>query len=223
MTGQSSPLTQVILGFLTPLMQAAGLTDTDLARQAAQEAIEACPPGPLVTTAQTVAFALAALDNLRLAAPPDVALTTKLRLRGNANALNRSSQRAAATPASRPPASKPHPQPPTPDRPPSDHSVALAWADAMTDVAAECARDLAKLPPKQRRAEIIRINALNATARQIRDEGKIPRQPAAPPPQTPQPKSADASAETRSRPIFSSNNPPAPGPGAQTARKSGHG
>jgi hypothetical protein len=209
MTAQPSPLTQVILSFLTPLMQAAGVTDTGLARLAAQEAIEACPPGPLITVAQTVAFAMAALDNLRLAAPPDVALTTKLRLRGNANALNRSCQRAAASPAPRPPANTPNPQPPpSPDRPPSDHSFALAWADAMTDVAAECARDLAKLPPKQRRAEIIRISALNATARQIRDEGTKPRQPAAPPPYTPQPKGGDPSLDSRSHPSFSS--PPTP-------------
>jgi hypothetical protein len=177
MTAQSSPLTQVILSFLTPLMQAAGLADASLARQAAQEAIEACPFGPLTTTAQTVAFAMAALDSLRLAAPPEVAVTAKLRLRGNANALNRSSQRAAATPAPRPPTGKPHSQPPplSPDRPPADHSADLAWADAMTDVAAECARDLAKLSSAQRRAQIIRINALNATARQIREDRMRPR------------------------------------------------
>jgi hypothetical protein len=174
MTPQPSPLTQVILGFLTPLMQAAGLTDTNLARQAAQEAIEACPSGPLTSTAQTVAFAMAALDSLRLAAPPEVAVTTKLRLRSNANALNRSGQRAAASQVPRPSAGKPQPQTAPPDQLPSDHSVAPtwadAWADAMTDVAAECARDLAKLPSNQRRAEIIRINALKATARQIRRE-----------------------------------------------------
>jgi hypothetical protein len=165
MNEQPTPLTEVILSFLTPLMLAAGLIDTTLARRATQEAIAACPPGaPLTSTAQVVGFAMAALDSLRLAAPAEVAVTTKLRLRGNANALSRSSQRAAAAqPApqvARPAAAPPGPQP--------NRSVELAWADAMTDVAAECARDLAKLPPKQRRAEVIRINALNATARQIR-------------------------------------------------------
>ncbi len=73
MTSQPSPLTQIILGFLTPLMQAAGQTGTDLASQAAHEAIDACPSVPLTTAAQTVAFAMAALDSLRLAAPPEVA------------------------------------------------------------------------------------------------------------------------------------------------------
>ncbi len=169
--GLLSPLAQVILGFLTPLMQACGQIDTDLARQAAQEAIDACPPGPLTTTAQTVAFAMAALDSLRLAAQPDIAVSSKLRLRGNANALRRSSQRGATTPAPGPPAH-------TPPAPSADRTIALDWADAMTDVAAECARDLAKLPAKQRRTEIIRINALKTTARRIRDDQTSPRPPA---------------------------------------------
>jgi hypothetical protein len=90
---EPTPLTEVILSFLTPLMLAAGLTDTTLARRAAQEAIAAATPGaPLTATAQTIAFAMAALDSLRLAAAPDAAVTTKLRLRGNANALNRSAE-----------------------------------------------------------------------------------------------------------------------------------
>jgi hypothetical protein len=169
MNDQPTPLTEVILSFLAPLMLAAGLTDTALARRAAQQAIAAYPPdAPLTATAQVVAFAMAALDSLRLAALPEVAVTTKLRLRGNANALHRSSQGAtAAQPAPPPPAAAP----PTPQ---PNRTVELAWADAMADVAAECARDLAKLPLKQRRAEVIRINALNATARQIRaSEGAV--------------------------------------------------
>jgi hypothetical protein len=162
MNEQSTPLTEVILGFLIPLMLAAGLTDTALARRAAREAIAAYPPdAPLTATAQVVAFAMAALDSLRLAAPAEVAVTTKLCLRGSANALIRSSQRAAAVqPAPRPAGAPPEPR--------LARTVELAWAEAMTDVAAECARDLAKLPPRQRRAEIIRINALNATAQKIR-------------------------------------------------------
>jgi hypothetical protein len=104
---------------------------------------------------------MAALDSLRLAAAPDAAVTTKLRLRGNANALNRSGRRvttAATTPL-------PRREPPPPQPGPN---VERAWADAMTDVAAECARNVSKLPPHQRRAELIRINALHATARQIK-------------------------------------------------------
>jgi hypothetical protein len=166
---EPTPLTEVILSFLTPLMLAAGLTDTTLARRAAQEAIAAATPGaPLTATAQTIAFAMAALDSLRLAAAPDAAVTTKLRLRGNANALNRSSQRSAAPQ----PTPRATPRPPQKAPPQPTRAIELAWADAMTDVAAECASGLAKLKPHQRRAEIIRINALKATAHQIRGAEK---------------------------------------------------
>ena len=42
-----------------------------------------------MTIGQILAFALTALDNLRLSMAPDLSLSMKLKLRGNANALNR--------------------------------------------------------------------------------------------------------------------------------------
>lgn len=42
-----------------------------------------------------------------------------------------------------------------------------AWANAMTDVAAECARNLHTLPPLERRMEITRIAALTDAAREL--------------------------------------------------------
>jgi hypothetical protein len=261
----ATPLMQVILGVLTPLMLAGGITDPGLARRAAQEAIAACNPGPLIAIAQVVAFALAALDSLSLSAPSDTSITMKLRLRGNANALSRSSHRASATPPAQP--TRPQANPPpvrtgTPD-PPSipgaenssssprnhqdrnrpdrdrpdrdspernspdrnspdrnrpernspdraspdrnspdrqredrqredrhredrhreDRQRELTWANAMTDVAAECSRNLARLAPKQRRAELIRIAALRATAGQLTRGGSSDpraRQPTVP-------------------------------------------
>jgi hypothetical protein len=246
----ATPLMQVILGVLTPLMLAGGITDPGLARRAAQEAIAACNPGPLIAIAQVVAFALAALDSLSLSAPSDTSITMKLRLRGNANALSRSSHRASATPPAQP--TRPQANPPpvrtgTPDPPsipgaenssssPRDHQDRnrldrnrpdrnrpernspeqnspernrpdrdspdrnspdrqredrqredrqreLTWANAMTDVAAECSRNLARLAPKQRRAELIRIAALRATAGQLTRGGSSDpraRQPTVP-------------------------------------------
>jgi hypothetical protein len=171
-----SPLLQVVLSFLTPLMLAGGIADPDLARRAAQQAIAAHQTGPLLTIAQTVAFALAALDSLRLSAPPDLSPTMKLRLRGNANALNRSASRTAASlaaanlttsPASSSPGAPATQQAPTGATAATDREDKLTWANAMTDVAAECARNLANLTPKQRHAETIRIAALHATARRL--------------------------------------------------------
>ena len=93
-----------LLAVLTPFLTAGGILDPDLARQAATEAIAAYGDRQLLTTGQVVAFALAALENLRLSAPPDLSLSMKLKLRGNANALNRSSQKASATQPPNPPA-----------------------------------------------------------------------------------------------------------------------
>ncbi len=82
-------------GFLVPLLLAGG-GDTALAHAAAHAAIAgAAAPGPdaaaLLTLTRMVGYALAELDALRLSAA--VSLTMKLKLRGNANALNRSAQR----------------------------------------------------------------------------------------------------------------------------------
>jgi hypothetical protein len=85
-------LMEFLLGLLAPLLMAGGMTDIHLARLAATEAITAYRvdgPGELVTIGQIVAFALAALDNLRLSMTADLSLSMKLKLRGNANALNR--------------------------------------------------------------------------------------------------------------------------------------
>jgi hypothetical protein len=179
---------EVILSFLTPLMLAGGITDTTIGRLAAQEAIEASKTGSLLTIAQVVAFAMTSLDNLRLSAPADLSLTLKLRLRGNANALNQSTQRTAATldpqPAKPAPAkpqpAKSHPTEPAPPLDPAaDRRRQLDWADAMTDVAAECARKLGKLPSAKRHAEMIRISVLRTTAQKIRRGGPTASQVAA--------------------------------------------
>lgn len=203
------PLLQVILSLLTPLLMAGGITDTGLARQAALQAIAACNggDGSLVTIAQIVGFAIAALDNLRLSADPDLSLSMKLRLRGNANALHGSGQRSTAALASQQPnLEDPNPIAPAAIEPPAPEAIAaewpvsqspepahplqpapdpshgrdLLWASAMTDIAAECSRNLGRLPPAERRAEIIRINALKATARQLArgETGNRPSDPA---------------------------------------------
>ncbi len=89
-----SPLMAFLLAALSPLM-AASLADLHLARLAAQEAIAAYKirgQDELVTVAQIVGFALTALDNLRLSMPAELSLSMKLKLRGNAGALNRAAR-----------------------------------------------------------------------------------------------------------------------------------
>ena len=116
-------LLQVVVAFLAPLLTIGSVDD---ARLAARQAIAACTAAgqhSLVSIAQIVGLAMASLDNLRLAAAPDLSLPMKLKLRGNANALSRTSQNAAAIPNNRgrpapteaKPASDPPPQASEPD------------------------------------------------------------------------------------------------------------
>jgi hypothetical protein len=94
----SDLLIEFVLSLIVPLLMTGCIVDIALARLAALETIAAYKArgqGELVTIAQIVGFALAALDNLRLSTAADLSLTMKLRLRGNANALNRASQRAS--------------------------------------------------------------------------------------------------------------------------------
>jgi hypothetical protein len=88
---QDSPLMAFISAILSAIM-APALADPGLARRAAREAIAAHHPGsPADTIAigQNIAFALTALDTLRLSMPAEVPLSMKLKLRANANAANR--------------------------------------------------------------------------------------------------------------------------------------
>jgi hypothetical protein len=163
MTQQTDRLMPFLLAVLTPFLTAAGIPDPDLARQAATETINAYKANSqdqLVTTAQIVAFAFASLENLRLSAPDDLSLSMKLKLRGNANALNRVSQNAAAALERQ----RRTPEP-APAAPPETAKTDLAWAAAMTDVAAEITAELPNLPPAERRTRLAHIGALSETAR----------------------------------------------------------
>lgn len=92
-------LLEFVLSLLVPFLATGPLTDAALARRAAEDTIaayKAAGQDQLVTIAQLVAFALAALDNLRLSMPADLSLSMKLKLRGNAGTLNRASLHATA-------------------------------------------------------------------------------------------------------------------------------
>lgn len=203
-------LQEFALALIGPMLAAGGIGDPALARRAAIDTIaayRAAGRDQLVSVMQLIGFAMVSLDSLRLSLPAELSLAMKLKLRGNANALNRSAQRNTATlEQQRRDADSP---------PPEDDSVATAaalasleqarvmvtapeipapvvpapaktepqgsddqerrrlWANAMTDVAAECSRNLNKLPPAQRRAEIIRIGALSATVQQLMLENRL--------------------------------------------------
>jgi len=214
-----SLLMEYILAVLAPLLIAGNISDLSVARLSAMEAIAAYKARgeeELMTIAQIAGFAIAALDNLRLSAAPELSVSLKLKLRGNAAALNRAGRgntadlrmlrreesvpepedderareealetleaarasvrqaeatlpQAALPGAALPGAALPADPPPAET---ADRRRAVAWAGAMTDVAAEFSRELAGLSPVQRRAEIVRIGLLSQTARQISQNGR---------------------------------------------------
>jgi len=93
-THPSDILLECVLGFLTPLLMAGCSCDLGHARMAAIETLasyQARTQAELVKIAQIIGFGLIAMDNLRLSMA-DVSLSMRLRLRGGANALNRSAQ-----------------------------------------------------------------------------------------------------------------------------------
>jgi hypothetical protein len=84
-----------ILAFLAPLFLVAATGDIGAAQEAASAMLASYNPRTnreMRFAALSIAFAFGALETLSKAADPELALNQVLRLRGNANALNRSAQ-----------------------------------------------------------------------------------------------------------------------------------
>jgi hypothetical protein len=163
MSHPSDLLMDFVVSLLTPFLLIGSITDPALARRAAAETIAAYQESGQnhpINIAQIAAFALTSLDSLRLSLQEDLSLSMKLKLRGNANALNRSAQRET--------------QPPKPQNPPqTDRDNDKSWAAAMTDVATEYTAELDALPPAERRIHQARIGALSEIATML-NAGKAP-------------------------------------------------
>jgi hypothetical protein len=88
-------LTTLIATLLGPTFSAVCRGDSSLARRAATETVDAYRPRThtdLIAIAQIIGFGLAALGSLGLSMAGDISVSRALRLRGNANACNRSAQ-----------------------------------------------------------------------------------------------------------------------------------
>jgi hypothetical protein len=171
-----NPLLDFLLAVLASVM-APALGDPNLARRAAQQAIEAYQPTTnheLIATGQILAFTLTALEALRLAAPQEMALSMKLKLRGNANGLNRAASdttRLLDSIRQTPPAlaewyapTAPKPPPPpdqsTANPSPNDKTEQSDWAAAMTRVAAKLQANTLHANPKPAASVQQTVNAL---------------------------------------------------------------
>jgi hypothetical protein len=91
-TNPTEVFPEAIFSILVPLLMAACPCDLAAARTAAMDAVAAynpTNPGQMVAAAQIIANGLIALDGLKQSIDPDLSIPAKLRLRGNAVALQR--------------------------------------------------------------------------------------------------------------------------------------
>jgi hypothetical protein len=91
-TNPADVFPEAIFSILVPLLMAACPCDPAAARTAAMDAVVAynpTNPAQMVAAAQIIANGLIALDGLKQSIDPDLSIPAKLRLRGNAVALQR--------------------------------------------------------------------------------------------------------------------------------------
>jgi hypothetical protein len=201
-------LMAILPGLLVPLLANGPDADRNLAHRAARQAIEGYrgTPGELVTITQIIGFALAALDDLSLSMAADLSVSAKLRLRGNASALNRASLSAAAAldrirqptdpdlhewadqpdpfPTEPPASQTPAPEPPAPqpvsDTLPVDEQNRHHWANAMASVAAELRSRATQVPVSvaQGKSDRLWVEVLTNVASELRQPDAAPTYPA---------------------------------------------
>jgi hypothetical protein len=85
----------LIVALLAPMFLGVAAGDINLARMAAIETVNAYRSrnhADLIAIAQIIGYGLAALGSLSLSMADDISIAMALRLRGNANALNRSAE-----------------------------------------------------------------------------------------------------------------------------------
>ena len=92
---EADGLMHLIITFLAPMFLGVSGGDIKFARAAAMQTVrsyQARNQADLIAIAQIVAYGLAALGSLSLSMGDDISVSMALRLRGNANALNRSAE-----------------------------------------------------------------------------------------------------------------------------------
>jgi hypothetical protein len=143
-------LINLIVTLLAPMFLAAAGGNFDLARMAAAETIEAYraeTEADLIAIAQIIGFGLAALGSLSLSMEDNLSPSMTLRLRGNANACNRSAQQnrnALKDNRQDPPIAAPAP-PPEADPDPEFNEAEVLATVASTRQRAE--QNLARVAP----------------------------------------------------------------------------
>jgi hypothetical protein len=210
-------LLNVVVALLAPMFLWCTGGDVAFARLAAMETLDAYrPAGPrsLITATKIIAFELAALWSLSQSMSDEISLSMTLRLRGNANSMDRAAERNRQTleqdcriaeapelpgqasleeavadaqrmvqeanariKAARPPQAPAPAAAPAARAPMPEDTRRTAWAGAMVEVAGELAADVGKLPPNERAAEMMRVEALTQTAAALVSGAPLPQFP----------------------------------------------
>jgi hypothetical protein len=149
-----------VLGFLAPIFLGAAADNAAAARGAAKSMLDsygARTNRELRLAALAIAFSFGALDALSRSAALDLPLNQVLRLRGNANALNRAAEqnenrleKQLQRPAAAAPEAESATEPALPDNPATDELVAFVRASWKAEKAAAAANP-APLSRQQRR------------------------------------------------------------------------
>jgi hypothetical protein len=164
-----------ILAFLAPLFLVAGTGDIGAAQQAAAAILASYSPRTdreLRFAALSIAFGFGALEVLSKASDPELALNQMLRLRGNANALNRSAQQNESR------LEKLQKQPPevietvatqaTPDAPADALPASSATADLLTFARSKLKSIMSIATPTASAAPIVPVPATPVSRQQRR-------------------------------------------------------
>ena len=126
-THPADRLMSLIVALLAPLFLGVSGGDIRFARMAAAETVNAyrtTNQADLIAVAQIIGFGLAALGSLSLSMADDLSISMILRLRGNANALNRSAeQNRHALKQPRPESRTPRMTEAAPEQRPKDKTV----------------------------------------------------------------------------------------------------
>jgi hypothetical protein len=146
-------LTALIATLLGPAFSAVCPGDISLARRTATDTVDAYRPRThtdLIAIAQIIGFGLAALGSLGLSMAGDISVSRALRLRGNANACNRSAQQNRRalnkTQADAPPPAQHQPRdqpeiPPEPEQSPATSGPEIFLHAAAEQLLAEESQD----------------------------------------------------------------------------------
>ena len=215
----SSVLLNAVIALLAPMFLWSTGGDVAYARLAAMETLEAyraTGPRSLITATKIIAFELAALWSLSQSMSDEISLSMTLRLRGNANSMDRAAERNRQTleqdcriaespdlpneaaleeavaeaqkmvreanarirASQQPQAPAPAAAAPAPNLAPMpEDERRAAWAGAMAQVAGEMTADMRNLSPKERAAEMMRVEALTEAAAALVSGAPLPAFP----------------------------------------------